>query len=919
MALDAAAGSTPEPGKAAASRSRTAPQLAPGSRLGVYRVVRSLGSGGMGEVYLVDDTRLNRQVALKILPRAVADDPGRRERFEREAQAAARLTHPNIVTLYSIEEIDGVLLLTMEYVEGEPLSRLITSRGLPLDRILELGLSVSDGLIAAHQRGIVHRDLKPGNIMVGTDGRVRVLDFGLAKLKEAELDAAAESQTKTASLTAEGALVGTAAYMSPEQAEGRPVDDRTDIFSVGVILFEMATGRQPFKGDTSLAVLSSILRDTAPAVNELNPRLPHEFARVVRRCLAKDPTRRYQTALDLRNELEDLKQHVAHRRTAGSQRWLGAIGGAALLAALAIAVLLILRMNQKGDRTTASPVAAYAQLTSSADLEQFPSLSPDGRWIVYAGNASGNWDIYLQAVGGQLPINLTKDCVDTDTEPAFSPDGELIAFRSERANGGLFVMGRTGESVRRLSNTGYNPEWSPDGAEVIFATQNVVTEPAGVGSSELWTVNVTTGRTRSINGATGGQPQWSPHRYRIAYWTNRAPDRPGGQRDIWTIPAEGGEPLSVTNDAAVDWNPVWAPDGRYLYFVSDRGGSINVWRVAIDERSGQALGVPEPITTPSPFSTHLSFSRDGTRLAYSSIVEKWNVQKIAIDPTSARVVGDPVWVTRGSTIWMRPAPSPDGESVAFYSGIGQEDIYIARADGTGLRRLTNDRAFDRRPAWSPDGKRLIFPSNRTGEFQIWVVNADGSGLQALTQARESLSAPVWSPDGSRIAVTAGEVDKSRVWIFQPNVAWSAQAPEVLPAFSDTDPRFAVWSWSPDGTQLAGQRYLRTPQELSLHDSMPPGGEISSGGGIVVYSLTSRSYTRLTDYGEFPVWLRDSRRLIFSSRGKLYLIDSVTKKVRELLSAANEALTAPSVTHDNQWIYFQHGTSESDIWMATLKR
>jgi eukaryotic-like serine/threonine-protein kinase len=873
----------------------------------------------MGEVYLAEDTRLHRQIALKILQSSVADDPDRRERFEREAQAAARLTHPNIVTLYSIEQIDGVLLLTMEYVEGEPLSHILTPGGLSLERILGLGLALADALTAAHQRGIVHRDLKPGNILVGTDGRLKVLDFGLAKLKGDELAVEGETQTDTAPLTADGCIVGTAAYMSPEQAEGRNVDHRTDIFSVGIILFEMATGRRPFKGDTSIAVLSSILRDTAPAVNHLNPGLPDAFARVVRRCLAKDPARRYQTALDLRNELEELKQEVTHRRLSTSKLWLAGLGAAVLLAAVAIGVL-VPRLGRENATTPAAPDATFTQLTSQADLEQFPSLSPDGKWVVYVGNASGNWDIYLESVGGHVPINLTKDSPAADTEPAFSPDGELIAFRSERDNGGIFLMGRTGESVRRLSDTGYNPSWSPDGAEVIVATQNVVTEPVGVGGSEIRSINVATGQQRSIPGAYGGQPQWSPNRHRIAYWTNRAPDRPGGQRDIWTIRPDGGEPRSVTNDAAVDWNPVWSPDGQYLYFVSDRGGSINIWRVRVDEGSGNALGNPEPITTPSPFSVHLSFARDGTRLAYSSIVEKWNVQKVAFNPSSERVNGDPVWVTRGSTIWMRPTPAPDGQSLALYSGVGQEDIYVIRSDGTSLRRLTNDRAFDRRPAWSPDGKRIAFPSNRTGEFQIWVVSADGSGLRPLTESKESLSAPVWSPDGSRMAVTAGEVDRSRVLIFQPNRPWTDQTPEILPPLSDQDPPFAVWSWSPDGQHLAGQRYLRTPQALSVHDTRPGGRQSAqSGGGIVVYSLASRSYTRLTDYGEFPVWLGDSRRLVFSSAGKLFLIDRASKKVRELLSVTGETLSAPSVTRDDQWIYFQRGTSESDIWMATLQR
>ena len=277
--------------------------------LGHYRIVRQLGSGGMGEVYAAEDQKLHRVVALKILSAPFGPDDERRQRFEREAQAVAALNHPNIVTIYSVEQYGSTHFLTTEIVEGKPLSVSIPSGGLPLDRLLKLAIPLADAVSAAHHRGITHRDLKPANVMVGDDGRLKVLDFGLAKLKE-EHSPAAATMIATQTLTGEGRIIGTVAYMSPEQAEGRPIDYRSDIFSLGIVLYEMATGERPFKGNTSVSVLSSILKDAPRNVTEINRTLPRDLARIVRRCLMKDPEDRYQSAKDIRNDLQELKQSL---------------------------------------------------------------------------------------------------------------------------------------------------------------------------------------------------------------------------------------------------------------------------------------------------------------------------------------------------------------------------------------------------------------------------------------------------------------------------------------------------------------------------------------------------------------------------------------------------------------------------------
>ena len=280
-----------------------------GASLAHYKILERIGAGGMGEVFVADDCKLHRRVALKILPREMASDPRRRERFEREAKAVAALNHPNIVTIYSIDEAEGIQFLTMELVPGKNLDHVIPEDGLALDCFFDLVAPLADALSAAHAQGITHRDLKPGNIMVTGDGRVKVLDFGLAKLRQGGPEASS-AESPTESRTAEGQLLGTVPYMSPEQAQGRSVDHRSDIFSLGVILHELATGRRPFQGASSAEILSSILRDTPHAVTKLRPDLPRHLARIVRRCLEKDPNRRYQVTQDLRNDLEDLRKEI---------------------------------------------------------------------------------------------------------------------------------------------------------------------------------------------------------------------------------------------------------------------------------------------------------------------------------------------------------------------------------------------------------------------------------------------------------------------------------------------------------------------------------------------------------------------------------------------------------------------------------
>jgi Tol biopolymer transport system component/tRNA A-37 threonylcarbamoyl transferase component Bud32 len=591
--------------------------LSPGTTLGHYEIVALIGSGGMGQVYRARDTKLQRDVALKLLPTEATADPERRQRFEREARAVAALNHPHIVTIHSVEDVDGRVFLTMELVNGRPLSELIPRGGLPLDRLLKIAVPLADAVSAAHARGITHRDLKPANVMVTAEGSVKVLDFGLAK----QHDTAAQAdriETRGADIiTGQGRILGTVAYMAPEQAEGKQTDARSDIFSLGVVLYEMATGERPFSGETSLSTLTAIMRDTPRPVTDINPAIPKELGRVIRRALVKDPDRRQQIGKDLRNELDEIRQElesgelVAQTARAAAAAatpprrvpWVALAGGVLVLAAIAAA----LAWSRRGASETAvigsDPIAVTVSTVTAEDGdENFPSLSADGKWLIYSADPEDTGaDILLRAVGGQTAINLTKDSPGTDTQAVFSPDGERIAFRSARDNGGLFIMGRTGESVRRLTTDGFNPSWSPDGSAIVYATESAEFNPGNrAARSVLWTVSTTKGERRQLTTTDAMQPAWSPHGHRIAYWGLFGDSV---QRDIWTVPAGGGEPVRVTNDPAIDWSPAWSPDGHFLYFVSDRSGAFNLWRVPIDEATGRTALPATPTAQPRDSSS----------------------------------------------------------------------------------------------------------------------------------------------------------------------------------------------------------------------------------------------------------------------------------------------------------------------------
>ncbi len=874
----------------------------------------------MGEVYRARDTRLDRDVAIKVLPSHLAMDEAARGRFEREAKAIAALSHPNILAVYDVGTADGVAYVVMELLEGETLrQRLNQSPGasaMPIRKVTQIGIEIAQGLAAAHEKQIVHRDVKPENVFLAADGRVKILDFGLARQASAASTGGTEAATQLQQ-TDPGTVMGTVGYMAPEQVKAATVDHRADIFSLGCLLYEMASGRRPFMRDTAAETMTAILREDPPDLVRESGAIPAAFEPIVRHCLEKRPEERFQSARDLAFALQSLgtgsaassslsaaRAEVvaapsAPRRTVPVLALLGITGAA-------LGAFFLGRATGGGASASVAgaPVESFQQVTDTPGVETEPTLSPDGKTVVFTSDREGSLQIYSQRVGGRASGALTSGLADNHA-PTFSPDGERIAFRSERDGGGIFLMSATGESVTSVSDAGYSPSWSPDAKELVLS-RGAFFSPTDVAASApgLFAVELSSGRKRDVlkGSQAAMQPAWSPHGHRIAYFALRANS---GQRDIFTVPADGSgadsPPVEVTNDSALDWSPVWSPDGAYLYFSSNRGGTNNLWRIAIDEVTGRTRGTPEPVTTPSIYSGRMSFSKDGSAMVYASVDWRSTLLRQNFDAARGERVGPPTPVLKGSRPIRDHAISPDGQWLVFNEVTTQEDLVVARVDGREYRRLTDDVHRDRGPVWSPDGQTIYFYSDRSGHYDLWRIRPHGGQPTVLTTSMQA-NFPTISPDGRRLA--AAGVGMAGLVLRDVDAS-----PDAEPAFEpEPRPGERLWpySWSQEN-QLLG---LLVSREGGM-------------SGIGTYDIATKQYrTVSTAYANYavPLWLRDGRRFLIRAAGGIDLVDSGTG-ARKALTAVRGYMIGRSlsVSADNTWYSYTETGTEGDIWIARLKR
>jgi serine/threonine protein kinase len=887
-----------------------------------YKVLEKLGEGGMGIVYKAHDTKLDRDVALKFLPHHLTATADEQARFLQEARAASALNHPNVCTIYDIAEHDGPAsagapagrqqFIVMEYIDGKTLRQMLPVQ--KTQTAINYAIQIGEALQEAHSKGIVHRDIKTDNIMVNSKNQIKVMDFGLAKLK------GSLKLTKTSS------TVGTLAYMAPEQIEGGEVDARSDIFSFGVVLYEVLTGHLPFRGEHEAAMVYSIVNEEPIPVQRYLSDISPELVHILGRALEKDSGDRYQNVAEMVIDLRRLKKETTRvsrvdvfqsrqTRQGGLLQYLTTpkkkltiLTATVVVVLCAVVAILILSRSPQPEsaRPPLQSSMRVQQLTDQVGMEEFPDISSDGSFIAYSKTHADGSDIFLKRVAGGKPIKVTNDPHSRNYEPSFSPDGQFIAFRSSRDGGGLFVMGSTGESVRKLTDEGYYPSWSPDGSSILYCTdpnplpfdRNII--------SKLWSVNVRTGEKRLLFEGDAMQPQSSPHGYRIAFWVLGSWGPAGKEgiaahRDIWTMASNGGDFVAVTSDAYIDWNPIWSPDGKYLYFLSDRGGSMNLWRVAINELSGKTLAEPEPLTTPARQMGRFRMALDGKRFVYESRDFRSAIFAARFDPMKEAVVGTPNRVAEFSKAFIQPSLSPDGEWIVLSTTEDLGDIHVIKKDGTEMRQLTSDAYRDRSPSWSPDGKEIAFYSNRGGQIQIWTIRPDGSGLRQVTNvpSRAGPWSPKWFPDQSHI-VFYNSTGTFIVDLSKPLEDRRAEKVELnLPPGSS----FREPSISRDGQKLVGVIVdsLETPKQ------------------IAVYVLSTREFDTLSISGSRPIWLNDGRRVLYVDRGKLCIADTRSSQSHILYSLPGtteaEDLT---LSFDNRTLYFVTRTNEVDLWMGTLK-
>ena len=869
--------------------------MKPGSRIAHFEVLGLIGAGGMADVYRAHDTRLGRDVAIKVLPAEYAADPERLRRFEQEARAVAALDHPNILAVHNVGTHEGVPYIVSELLEGKTLRDRLHSGGLTVRKAVETAVQIAQGLAAAHEKGVIHRDLKPGNVFLTKDGQVKILDFGLAKLAAPRSAVEAAQASTVVEPTEAGTTLGTVGYMSPEQVRGQSVDQRTDIFSFGCVLHEMLSGRSPFHRDTPAETMAAILHDDAPALAGTGREISPTLQGIVWRCLEKQAEDRFGSARDVAFALEAVGSETSPP-AAGPvvaegwlRRWWLAT---AIMVIGAVAVVVGLLLTQAAP-SGQLPLFHTRQVTGELALEGRAAISPNGNEIVYTTKEDGKSSIWITDIRGGNALRVVSGLPQA-SDPSWFRDGSTVAFTSgDGATTAIWKVPRFGGTAMPLVPNAEQAALSPDGTRIAFSRR------AEEGFLRIWVARLNAlDRARQITNTGDGRddhvsPAWSPDSKTICY---------ADVRGLWLVAAEGRKARRLTSDSWANVQPAWSADGRFVYFASAREGTQALWRIAADG------GPHARVTDGTGYERFPSLSADGKRFAFVSRSPNGNIALVnlrtnrvariseggyswlpAIAPDRSALVfvsqfGDAatlrsihlqddapasqsiVLVDQLGAVFS-PDISSDGRWLAFYREVeGRREVWVVPAHGGLAANFSGHTGQDVQPVWSPDSRRIAFVSNRGGTYQIWVAPfADGRRTaEPLRVSGNSGTAtyPSWSPDGKTIAYLLVTGDSKDVWVTPADgggpsrrLTFGAQA-DCLRWFGTSEKLLVSGYW---GHQSPAFRLLYPETGETCPFSLP--GSLTLDPDVVDFDLSADASLLALFEGraQGAIWVREAEK------------------------------------------------------------